>query len=282
MNRPWKAARITAVTELTHSGRIVSRLVMLVTQVLLTWWLWRALYSGTTTSAGLDAAQATTYALLGVLYIQLRVPDRWINGDSMMQLMFRGTIAYWFVWPVSPRRYYFIRAMGDLGYGLAWGAAGYAVFLAFGMVSAPASVPAGAAAAATMTLGLVILYYLQLLLDLMCFWTVVNGNAVTGAQFVQNLLSGAFAPLWFFPAWFQRADDLLPFQATLNVPLSVYIGRLPVSAAGPALAVQAGWCLLLAGLAWLLWRRASRRITVLGGLCRLLRPPGGWRGGSLG
>jgi ABC-2 type transport system permease protein len=261
----WKAARITAVTEMTQRGHLVTRLVTLVTQVALTWWLWRALYAGTTRSAGLDAAQATTYALLGVLYMQFRVANRWINGDAMLQLMFRGTIAYWFVWPVPPRRYYLIRATGDLVYGLAWGAAGYAAFLAAGMIAAPASVAAALAAAATMTLGLIILYYLQLLVDLMSFWTVMNGNAVTTLQFVQNLLSGAFAPLWFFPAWFRRADELLPFQSTLNVPLSLYVGRLPVSAVGGQLAIQAAWCLGLAVLARLIWQRASRKVMVLGG-----------------
>jgi hypothetical protein len=57
------------------------------TQLALTWWLWRALYTGVTVSAGLDVTQATTYALLGVLYLQFRSVDRWSNGDTMVQLM---------------------------------------------------------------------------------------------------------------------------------------------------------------------------------------------------
>ena len=66
---------------------------MVATQLVLTWWLWRALYAGVTESAGLDVTQATTYALLGVLYLQFRSVDRWSNGDTMVQLMFDGTIA---------------------------------------------------------------------------------------------------------------------------------------------------------------------------------------------
>ena len=38
----------------------------------------------------------------------------------MVQLMFEGTIAYWFTRPVSPRRWYLIRMCGDLAYGGAW------------------------------------------------------------------------------------------------------------------------------------------------------------------
>jgi ABC-2 type transport system permease protein len=256
---------VTAVTELGQPDHIISALIMVTSQLLLTWWLWRALYTHTTTVAGLTAGQASTYALLGVLYIRFRLASRTMNGDQMLQLVLDGTIAYWFLRPVSPRRYYLIRAAGDLGYGGGWAVAGYVACLTAGAVSGPASAAAGAAAALTLALGLVILYCLQLATDLLCFWTVVNDNAVTAAQFAQNLLSGAFAPLWFFPAWFQRADAWLPFQGTLNIPLSLYIGRIPLTALGHELAVQAAWCAALAAGTRLLWHRASARVTVLGG-----------------
>ena len=110
-----------------------------------------------------------------------------------------------------------------------------------------------------------ITYYLQLIVDLTCFWSTVNDSAVTAVQFASSLLSGAFAPLWFFPAWFQRVSEFLPFQSTLNVPLSFYVGRLPVSALPGQLAVQAAWSAGLAVFTWWLWRRASARVTVLGG-----------------
>src|SRR5216683_1894731 len=115
--RAWRAARVTAVTELGQWSHVASTVTMVVTQLLLTWWLWRALYAGTATSAGLGVHQATTYALLGVLYMRFRLVDRWANGDNMMLLVREGTIAYLFLRPVSPRRYYLIRGVGDLAYG---------------------------------------------------------------------------------------------------------------------------------------------------------------------
>lgn len=262
---PWRAMKITPATELTQPSRYVPQLTMAAAQLALTWWLWRALYAGVRVSAGLDVTQATTYALLGVLYLQFTTVDRWSNGDTMVQLMFEGTIAYWFVRPVSPRRWYLIRMCGDLAYGGAWAFAGYGACRAAGAVAGPPSWAAGLAAAATMTLGLVITYYLRVAVDLMCFWSTVNDSAVTAVQFASSLLSGAFAPLWFFPGWFQRADGFLPFESTLNVPLSFYVGRLPVSSLRPQLAVQAAWCAGLAVGTWWLWRRASARVTVLGG-----------------
>jgi viologen exporter family transport system permease protein len=261
----WRAARVTPVTELGRAAHIVPSLAMLIIQLLLTFWLWQALYSGVRVSAGMNVGQATTYALLGVLYIQFRQVDRGVNGDTMPQLMFDGTIAYWFLRPVPPQRYYLIRAVGDLAYGGAWVVAGYFACRATGAIDGPASPAAGWVALCTMAFGLVILYYLQLCLDLICFWSVVNQSAVTALQFVQFLLSGALAPLWFFPAWFQHIAAALPFQSTLNVPLSLYVGRLPISSFGPQIALQAAWCVALAvGTRWL-WRRAAARVTVLGG-----------------
>ena len=134
-----------------------------------------------------------------------------------------------------------------------------------GAIAGPPSLAAGGAALLTLALGLVITYYLQVIVDLTCFWSTVNDSAVTAVQFASSLLSGAFAPLWFFPGWFQRASEFLPFAPTLNTPLSLYVGRLPVSALPGQLAVQAAWCAGLAAFTWWLWRRASARVTVLGG-----------------
>ena len=263
--RAWRGMRITAIVELTQPTRYVTQLTMVVTQLGLTYWLWRALYAGVRESAGLDVTQATTYALLGVLYVQLRFIDRWSNGDTMVQLMFEGTIAYWFIRPVSPRRWYMIRMCGDLAYGIGWALVAYAACRALGAIAPPPSLAAAGATLLTLALGLVITYYLQVIVDLMCFWSTVNDNAVVAVQFASTLLSGAFAPLWFFPGWFQRANDFLPFQSTLNTPFSLYVGRLPVSALPGQLAVQVGWCAGLGLFTWWLWRRASARVTVMGG-----------------
>ncbi len=128
------------------------------------------------------------------------------------------------------------------------------------------SARAGWATLASLALGLVILYYLQAgSSDLACFWTVVNFQLVLMYEIVQNVLAGALVPLWFFPAWFASFDRLLPFQGTLNVPLSLYIGRTPVSQLWNDLAVQAGWIVGLALLTTLIWQRAAARVTVLGG-----------------
>ncbi|MDN0200603.1 ABC-2 family transporter protein [Streptomyces sp. S.PNR 29] len=262
----WRAARVTPLGELHTPPRMTAVLVRLTVQVVLVWSLWRGLYADTGTTAGLDRDQAVTYAVLAVLASRLRDLDNQYAGrDTVLQHMHFGTIVYWYLRPMPPQRYYALRALGGQLYGLAWALAGYAVCLAAGVVEPPKSVSVAGVFVLSMLLGQWVLYYILLVLDQLCFWTVRNTAAMLILLFAQNLLSGVYAPLWFFPDWFVTMSALLPFQATLSVPLSLYVGRIPLSDAVFELSVQAFWVVVLALFTRLLWRRAARRVISQGG-----------------
>ncbi|MGY1456747.1 ABC transporter permease [Streptomyces sp. SS8] len=263
--RPWRAARITPLAELLQPGRLAATAIRLVTQIVLVAALWSALYTTKGTSAGFDRDQAVTYAVLAVLITSVRTLDRQAGRDTVLLHVATGNIVYWLLRPVPPWKYHLIRTVGDQAYGLLWASGGYLACLGTGLIDAPASPAAGAVSAVSLLLGQVILYELTLATDLLCFWTVMNTNAVRVLQFIQDLLSGAFAPLWFFPDWVVTLSYFLPFQGVLNVPLSLYVGRLPASAAPVQLLIQLAWCAALAVGMRALWRSAAARITVQGG-----------------
>jgi ABC-2 type transport system permease protein len=262
----WRAARVTPLGELVQPTRITATAVRLAGHAFLVTCLWRALYAQVdSATGGLTRDQAVTYAVLAVLATQIRGLDRSAARDSLLQHVQEGTILYWFLRPVSPRRYYLIRALGDQAYGFAWVLAGYAICLAAAAVTGPVSAAAALTFAVSLLFGQIIVYELLLAVDLLCFWTLQNSAALQILRFLQNLLSGVIAPLWFFPDWFLTISSFLPFRYTLDVPLSLYIGRLPVGDAPRLVAVQLLWCALLAGLNKLLWRKAADQVTVQGG-----------------
>jgi ABC-2 type transport system permease protein len=263
--RGWRTARITALSDLLSPGRITARAVRLLIQLLLVVWLWRALYAHTATAAGLTKAMAVSYAVLAVLMLNIRRADRFGARDTVIQHMQYGTIAYWLVRPLSPQRYSLWRGVGDQAYTVMWAAAGYVICRATGVLAPPSSADAAAAFAVTFLLGQSLLYYLALLTDQMCFWAIKNLAVVSIMIFAQNLLSGGYAPLWYFPGWFRWASNALPFQYTIGVPLSFYIGRIPLADLPAELSVAAGWVVALAILTRLLWRKAAERIAAQGG-----------------
>ncbi|TLS46754.1 hypothetical protein FE633_08510 [Streptomyces montanus] len=261
----WRAARVTPLGELHTPPRMTAALLRLTVQIVLVASLWRGLYHATGTTAGLDRDQAVTYAVLAVLASRVRELDQYSGRDTVLQHMHFGTIVYWYLRPLPPQRYYALRALGEQVYGFAWALAGYAVCLAAGVVRPPGSAAVAGVFALSLLLGQLVMYYVMLVIDQLCFWTLRNGAAVMILIFAQNLLSGVYAPLWFFPDWFITLSAFLPFQATLSVPLSLYVGRIPLSDAGFQLAVQAGWVVVLALFTRLLWRRAARRVISQGG-----------------
>ncbi|MFF7286960.1 ABC transporter permease [Streptomyces griseorubiginosus] len=261
----WRAARVTPLGELHAPPRMTAVLVRLVVQVILVASLWHGLYDRTGTTAGLSEGQAVTYAVLAVLASRLRELDQYAGRDTVLQHMHFGTIVYWYLRPLPPQRYHALRALGEQVYGFAWALGGYLVCLAAGVVDPPKSAAVAGVFTLSLLLGQVVLYNVMLLLDQLCFWTVRNNAAMLILIFAQNLLSGVYAPLWFFPDWFITMSGFLPFQATLSVPLSIYIGRIPLSDAGGQLAIQAGWAVALTLFTRFLWRRAARRVISQGG-----------------
>ncbi|MDX3379854.1 ABC-2 family transporter protein [Streptomyces niveiscabiei] len=261
----WRAAWVTPLGELYTPPRMTGALLRLAVQIVLVASLWHGLYAQTGTTAGLDRGQAVTYAVLAVLSSRIRDLDQYSGRDTVQQHMHFGTIVYWWMRPIPPRRYYALRALGEQLYGLAWALFGYAVCLAAGVVDPPESAAVAGVFALSLLLGQWVLYYIMLVIDQWCFWALRNGAALLILVFAQNLLSGVYAPLWFFPDWFVTLSSYLPFQATLSVPLSLYIGRIPLSDAGFQLAVQAGWVVVLALFTRFLWARAARRVVAQGG-----------------
>ncbi|MGW2280451.1 ABC transporter permease [Streptomyces sp. NPDC001770] len=262
-----RIARTASLGELLSPPRITASLFRLTVHLVLVTSLWRGLYAdlGTGTRGGLTREQAVGYAVLAVLAGPLRGLDRYAARDTVSQHVHYGTIVYWFLRPLPPRRYYALRALGDQGYGAVWFLAGLAVCAAAGVVGLPSSWTVAAVAALSMVLGQWVFHHVMLLIDLLCFWTLRNSSAMLILQFAQNLLSGVYAPLWFFPGWFQEVSALLPFRATLSVPLSIYVGRTPLSEAPYQLAFQALWVILLSLLTRFLWQRAGRRVLSQGG-----------------
>lgn len=262
---PARLLRVPLLVELTHRSRFLTAAAMGLLQVLLSYFLWHALYAGTTVSAGLTVEGAVGYATLAVLVSRIRWGSRLFSRDSMWALVNDGRILYWFLRAVPPRRYYLSKALGETAYWGGWAALGFVVARLAGIVPPPVGPVAGAIAAASLVLGQVVEYQLLLAVDLLCFWLIANNNARRVYHFTADFLSGAFVPLWYLPDGFVAVVRWLPFQSTVNVPVSVYIGRIAVSGAAGPLALQALWCLLLFAGTRVMWRGAERRVAVQGG-----------------
>jgi ABC-2 type transport system permease protein len=97
------------------------------------------------------------------------------------------------------------------------------------------------------------------------FWTTQAGNIYSLWWGMGAFLSGWIAPLALLPEPVRRAAELLPFRASLGLPLEIALGRL----SGPeilfGLAVTALWLAIFFGCYQFGWRQGLRRYQAVGG-----------------
>jgi ABC-2 type transport system permease protein len=257
-------ARLMAVgplVDFAYRAQSSVQLFRLVARIYLFYALWSAVYRPGQTVAGMDAQQAIAYSVLGAL-------QAWSRGrtaDSLARRVHDGSVVYLFLRPLPVQRYYLIQRLGALLESLAWLTLGTLVAWALGLVGPPPSAAVLGAYAISVLLAGLVGHYLFLLLELSAFWTLRNAGLTMLYNFLTQLLGGALVPVWFFPGWLRRLALALPFQATANIPLSLYVGRLPGTEAPRLLLEQAAWCVGLALLARVLWARAERRVVIQGG-----------------
>ncbi len=82
---------------------------------------------------------------------------------------------------------------------------------------------------------------------------------------VLELLSGLLVPVAFFPEPARKVLVWLPFLHMNDTPGRIWLGLATGADAARALALQAGWTLLLLFLGRVLWNATARRIEVQGG-----------------
>ncbi|MCW5876347.1 MAG: ABC-2 family transporter protein [Anaerolineales bacterium] len=102
-------------------------------------------------------------------------------------------------------------------------------------------------------------------LGLVCFW-IERIDGMFEVYFVSELLfSGRLVPLAVMPEWVQQVAAALPFQWTFYFPIETLLGRVGAAEFLAGAAAQVAWIIGTALLVQLVWGRAVRRFTAVGG-----------------
>lgn len=228
----WRLLRISTLNERSYRTRIILAPLTLAVQLYLYSALWSAVFANTSSAAGMNERQTVTYALMALLVARIRWNAKTVGiRDSVSVSIREGTIAYWFMRPISPGQYYMWRQASDMAYGAVWVIIGYVILLATETILKPSGLAAGLVFLVSAILGQIIFYYLGQIVDVSMFWLLSNYTVVRIYHFFQDILSGVFVPLPFLPVFLSSAIVWLPFRFALDIPLSFYIERIPLSKA---------------------------------------------------
>lgn len=261
---------------LAYKFNIFSWLIVSALQVLCVFFLWIGVYRNAAAGAGAVINGFTLNDML--VYVAFINVFNFVTfaGDTMYSIsqdIKNGTIAMSFVKPISYRvRFIFTTlggfAMNMLLLGLPAFVLLYVVFGVLGYVHVTS--------VWTLLLHVLLFFVAQLLAALLydcinyifgvlCFYTTAAWGMNAIKDVVISFLGGTLIPLSFFPNGFSQVLNYSPFAGISQNPVLILMMQNDFLWAIERIGLSLAWLIALEGVAWLLFRKASRKVTVQGG-----------------
>jgi ABC-2 type transport system permease protein len=230
------------------------------------YFIWQAVYAGKGEGAaihGFTLPEMVTYVAVGWVSRSFYYSDIDREIDEIVRT---GQVGIYLLRPVNFQIMMLSYAFGGSLFRLLFFTLpiSLVIFWAF-PVQGPASAASFALFLAATFLGFIVYALLNFAIGLLAFSLKSIQGVLRAKYFLVQFLSGLLLPLAFFPSALRNALEWLPFQAITYVPLQLYLGKIPESAAVPALGVQLIWVFILLAIGQVLWVQMRDRLTVQGG-----------------
>ncbi len=224
--------------------------------------IWKAIYEDEQAVDGVQFKMLITYIVLSFLMQCIYGMDEYFIENKVRS----GSIGLDLLKPISFSGFVFSYNAGILFFRLLMQlipAMVVSIFL-FKMYP-PFSLSMAAFFLLSTILGYFVLYNLNFIVWMSSFWFYWTFSLVTIKDAAVMILSGALLPLWFMPQALVDFINLTPFASIYYIPISIYLGQIPMEEIALTLAKQLIWAagLFIAGR--LLWKIAIKKLVVQGG-----------------
>ncbi len=251
------------MANLAYRGHFFFSLAGTVIYLVITWFLWKAVYANGGTIGGLPFSRAYMYVGVSMsLYGFMGTGTDWY----LFNIVRRGDILRYLTQPIDFTTQFFSNALGDsvmscmtvtlpsLVISILLSGAGVPA-----LVNVLLFIPAVA-------LGFLLNFFIDFITGLSVFLAQSISGIYQAKETTVMVLSGALIPLAFYPPGLRRVLEWLPFQALYTAPARILSdGSAGLSEALPLLLKQAGWLVIFFLLSRLLFSVGLKKLVVNGG-----------------
>ncbi|GKX68384.1 ABC transporter permease [Inconstantimicrobium mannanitabidum] len=103
------------------------------------------------------------------------------------------------------------------------------------------------------------------LFGMLAFYTTYIFGLNIAKSAVLGILTGQLIPLSFFPEVVQKVFSILPFSSMTYLPVMIYMGKCSKFDTMMIIVRQIVWIIILYYCGTVLWKKATKRLVVLGG-----------------
>ncbi|HSL92307.1 MAG TPA: ABC-2 family transporter protein [Candidatus Limnocylindrales bacterium] len=228
--------------------------------------LWKAIFQGAGTNqvGGYSLPEMVTY-LLGAGLINSFILTTAEHPEASEAIQ-GGDLSGILIRPMNPHLFWFARDLGNKGFYLLLGFAGYlAVLVLFRDLLLPPPGP-GHLLLFLVSVGLaaVVQFFVFQVLGLLSFWMENTYGIRFTARVVMEVVAGAIIPLSFFPRILHDLFLLLPFPLMIYLPMRIYLGKISLEHVPFELLKGVLWIVILVLLYRQLWVKGMQQYVSMG------------------
>lgn len=258
LKKYWTIAAVSLSDDFAYRLNFILWRLRLFLQILVSLFLWQAVFDLKEDIFDYSRAQMLTYLLLSHLFRPLILAARSVD---VAEVIASGDLTNLLAKPVSLFRYYFVRDLENKGLNLIFASLEFLFLLLFlsGFFRPSFSVAHFFLFLAAAILAVLLFFFLNLSLGFLAFWVPENAWAPRFLFFVFfDFFSGALFPLDVFSGRGGALLRLTPFYYLVFFPLGVLLGRFSFPQIGWGFLLAASWLLIFLRLSRYLWYRGLR------------------------
>jgi len=236
--------------------------------VIITFYLWKAIFesSGQETIRGFTFNEMIIYIFISL--ITMRLTNNYVEymvSDDVRS----GALAMNLIKPIN----YFIRllftSIGNIigesiliNGPMIIGVVIYQIFYSSGTIPSLSTL---LLYIVSILLSFMIMMFFNFCFGMLSFYVVYLWGLNFTKTALMKFLSGELIPLAFFPLGFRKIMHLTPFASINYTPVMIYLNKYTGYKIISEMGVQVIWVILLMLLSYFIWKRAIKRVTIMGG-----------------
>ena len=226
--------------------------------------VYTAFYAARTDPQPLNLNEIITYFVLCQVFFMLM--PFWGARSEVTNAIKDGSVALQLTKPVDFHAYWFADECGRACYYLFMrGLPTFLISIIFFTVAIPTQPITLMAFAASMILATFMSAAITIAIFSSAFWTL-DTTGISGLSYsIITLFSGMLVPIALWPEWLGSLAAWLPFGGLIDVPFSIYLGKITGVGIWIAIGKQMIWFVFFLGLGRLLLQRGFSRLVIQGG-----------------
>jgi ABC-2 type transport system permease protein len=226
--------------------------------------VYTAFYASRTGPLPLNLDEIITYFVLCQVFFM--VMSFWGTRSEITAAIKNGDVVLQLTKPVDFQTYWFADECGRAYYYLFMrGLPTFLISILFFEVAIPQQPTVLIAFAVSMTLSIFMSAAITITIFSTGFWTLDTAGISGMSYAIITLFSGMLVPIALWPEWLVHVARWLPFEGLIDVPFSIYLGKITGISVWIAISKQMAWNLFFVGLGRFLLTRGFSRLVIQGG-----------------